>query len=84
MAEHGRAVRPGVVYVAPAGVNTLLRPGLRIELRTPPPGQFHVPGVDAAFASTATVCGPTPSVSCSPAWAATARPGCARWRTRAG
>jgi len=58
LAEHGRAMRPGVVYVAPAGVNTLLRPGLRIELRTPPPGQFHVPGVDAAFASTATVCGP--------------------------
>jgi two-component system, chemotaxis family, protein-glutamate methylesterase/glutaminase len=58
LAENGRAMRPGVVYVAPAGVNTLLRPGLRIELRTPPPGQFHVPGVDAAFASTATVCGP--------------------------
>ena len=58
LAEHGRAMRPGVVYVAPAGVNTLLRPGLRIELRTPPPGQFHVPGVDAAFASTAAVCGP--------------------------
>jgi two-component system chemotaxis response regulator CheB len=58
LAEHGREMRTGVVHVAPAGVNTLLRPGLRLELRTPPPGQFHVPGVDAAFASAATVCGP--------------------------
>lgn len=57
MAEHGRRLREGVVHVAPAGVNTLLRPGLRVELRTPPAGQFHVPGVDAAFRSTATVCG---------------------------
>ena len=58
MAQHGRRLRPGVVHVAPAGVNTLLRPGLRVELRTPPVGQFHVPGVDAAFASAAAVCGP--------------------------
>jgi two-component system, chemotaxis family, protein-glutamate methylesterase/glutaminase len=57
MAEHGHRLRPGVVHVAPAGVNTLLRPGLRIELRTPPKGQFHVPGVDAAFVSAAAVCG---------------------------
>ena len=59
MAVHGRRLRPGQVYVAPAGVNTVLRPGLRVELRTPPPGQFHVPGVDAAFTSAAAVCGPT-------------------------
>ena len=57
MAQHGRRLRPGVVHVAPAGVNTVLRPGLRVELRTPPAGQFHVPGVDAAFASAAAVCG---------------------------
>lgn len=57
MAEHGHRLRPGVVHVAPAGLNTLLRPGLRVELRTPPAGQFHVPGVDAAFSSTAAVCG---------------------------
>jgi two-component system chemotaxis response regulator CheB len=57
MAEHGRRLRPGVVHVAPAGLNTVLRPGLRVELRTPPPGQFHVPGVDAAFQSAATTCG---------------------------
>jgi two-component system chemotaxis response regulator CheB len=57
LAEHGRRLRPGVVHVAPAGLNTVLRPGLRIELRTPPAGQFHVPGVDAAFTSAAAVCG---------------------------
>ena len=57
LAEHGRRLRPGVVHVAPAGVNTVLRPGLRIELRTPPAGQFHVPGVDTAFTSAAAVCG---------------------------
>lgn len=57
MAEHGKRLLPGRVHVAPAMVNTLLRPGLRVELRTPPTGQFHVPGVDAAFASTAEVCG---------------------------
>ena len=59
MAAHGGRLRPGRVHVAPAGVNTVLRPGLRVELRTPPPGQFHVPGVDAAFTSAAAVCGPT-------------------------
>ena len=59
MAAHGHRLRPGRVHVAPAGVNTVLRPGLRVELRTPPPGQFHVPGVDAAFTSAAAVCGPT-------------------------
>jgi two-component system chemotaxis response regulator CheB len=57
MAEHGKRLRPGTVHVAPAKTNTLLRAGLRVELRTPPAGQFHVPGVDAAFASTADVCG---------------------------
>jgi two-component system, chemotaxis family, protein-glutamate methylesterase/glutaminase len=57
MAQDGRRLRPGVVHVAPAGLNTLLRPGLRVELQTPPDGQFHVPGVDAAFASAAVTCG---------------------------
>jgi two-component system chemotaxis response regulator CheB len=57
LAEHGRRLRPGFVHVAPAGLNTVLRPGLRIELRAPRPGQFHVPGVDAAFASAAATCG---------------------------
>ena len=57
LARHGHRLRAGAVQVAPAGLNTLLRPGLRTELRPPVDGQFHVPGVDAAFASTAEVCG---------------------------
>lgn len=57
MAEHGKRLLPGTVHVAPARLNTLLRPGLRVELRQPPEGQFHIPGVDAAFASAAKVCG---------------------------
>lgn len=57
LAEHGRRLQPGVVHVAPARLNTVLRPGLRVELRNPPQGQFHVPGVDATFSSTAAVCG---------------------------
>jgi two-component system, chemotaxis family, protein-glutamate methylesterase/glutaminase len=57
MAAHARRLTPGTVHVAPAGMNTVLRRGLLVELRTPPEGQFHVPGVDAAFTSAATVCG---------------------------
>jgi two-component system chemotaxis response regulator CheB len=57
MAQDGRRLLPGVVHVAPAGRNVVLRPGLRVELQTPPEGQFHVPGVDAAFASAAATCG---------------------------
>jgi two-component system chemotaxis response regulator CheB len=57
MARRGHRLQPGMVHVAPAGVNTLLGPGLRVDLTTPPAGQFHVPGVDAAFASAAATCG---------------------------
>jgi two-component system chemotaxis response regulator CheB len=57
MAEHARRLVRGTVHVAPAGMNTVLRRGLLVELRTPPEGQFHVPGVDAAFTSAATTCG---------------------------
>jgi two-component system, chemotaxis family, protein-glutamate methylesterase/glutaminase len=57
MAAHARRLAPGTVHVAPAGMNTVLRRGLLVELRTPPEGQFHVPGVDAAFTSAATTCG---------------------------
>lgn len=57
MAAHARRLTPGAVHVAPAGMNTVLRRGLLVDLRTPPEGQFHVPGVDAAFTSAATICG---------------------------
>jgi len=56
LAAEGQRLQPGTVYVAPAGYNTVLRPGLRVTLETPPPGQFHMPGVDAAFSSAAEVC----------------------------
>ncbi|MDQ1643026.1 MAG: two-component system, chemotaxis family, protein-glutamate methylesterase/glutaminase, partial [Actinomycetota bacterium] len=44
------------VYLAPAGVNTVLRPGLRVQTRPPGLTQYHVPGVDAAFVSAAATC----------------------------
>ncbi|MGN6242503.1 MAG: chemotaxis protein CheB, partial [Motilibacteraceae bacterium] len=58
VARDGDVLRPGHVLVAPAGRNTLVRPGLRVQLDVPRPGQFHVPGVDVAFVSAAAVCGP--------------------------
>lgn len=57
VAQDGDLLRPGQVLLAPAGCNTLVRPGLRVRLEPPRPGQFHVPGVDAALASAAVVCG---------------------------
>ena len=41
----------------PAGLNLAVRPGFRVELTTPPAGQYHVPGVDVTFASVARLCG---------------------------
>ncbi len=57
LAQDGQRMVPGTVYVAPTGANTVLRPGLRLALRPPGPGQFHVPGVDEAFTSAAEVYG---------------------------
>jgi two-component system chemotaxis response regulator CheB len=57
VARDGDLLRPGHVLLAPAGCNTLVRPGLRVQLEAPRPGQFHVPGVDAALASAGVVCG---------------------------
>jgi two-component system chemotaxis response regulator CheB len=56
MAQDGIRLLPGTVYIAPAGVNTLVRPGLRVQTRQPGPTQYHVPGVDAAFTSAAATC----------------------------
>jgi two-component system chemotaxis response regulator CheB len=56
MAKDGQRLEAGSVYVAPAGKNTLLGRGMRLELRDPQPGQFHVPGVDATFTSVAETC----------------------------
>ena len=56
LAHHGQRLRPGMVHVAPARKNMLVRPGLRVELHDPMPGQFHVPGIDATLASVASTC----------------------------
>jgi two-component system chemotaxis response regulator CheB len=44
------------VSIAPAGVNVIVRRGLRVELMPPLSGQFHVPGIDATFTSVAESC----------------------------
>ena len=56
LAHNGQRLRPGMVHVAPARKNTLVRPGLRVELHDPLPGQFHVPGIDATLTSVASTC----------------------------
>jgi two-component system chemotaxis response regulator CheB len=57
VAADGERLAEGTVYLAPAGLNLLVRRGHRIALVEPLPGQFHVPGVDATFASVAEECG---------------------------
>lgn len=57
VAADGERLSEGTVYLAPAGLNLLVRRGHRIALVEPSPGQFHVPGVDATFASVAQECG---------------------------
>lgn len=58
VAADGERLSPGAVYLAPAGVNLLLRAGGRVGLEQPPPQQFHVPGIDVAFSSAAALYGP--------------------------
>lgn len=57
VAVDGERIQPGQVYLAPANQNMLLRHGYRIGLEDPPPGQYHVPGVDVTFRSVAAVAG---------------------------
>jgi two-component system, chemotaxis family, protein-glutamate methylesterase/glutaminase len=57
VARDGERLVAGNVYLAPAGLNLVLRPGYRVELSSPPDGQYHVPGVDVTFASVARLCG---------------------------
>jgi two-component system chemotaxis response regulator CheB len=58
IAVDGERACSGTVYLAPSGQNLQVVPGLRLRLTAPEDGQFHVPGVDAAFSSVAEVCGP--------------------------
>jgi two-component system chemotaxis response regulator CheB len=53
LAEHGRRLVPGTVTVAPSGLNLIVHPRLRVTIHPPEAGQFHVPGIDATFASVA-------------------------------
>jgi two-component system chemotaxis response regulator CheB len=57
VAADGERLVEGTVYLAPAGLNLLVRRGHRVALVEPPQGQFHVPGVDATFGSVAEECG---------------------------
>jgi two-component system chemotaxis response regulator CheB len=57
VAVDGERLQPGQVYLAPANQNMVVRPGYRVGLADPPPGQYHVPGVDVTFRSVAQVCG---------------------------
>ena len=57
VAKSGDQVVAGSVYLAPAGLNLSLGGGYRVQLSTPPDGQYHVPGVDVTFASVARLCG---------------------------
>ena len=52
--ESGRKLEPGTVTVAPSGLNMFVHDRrLRVTCETPPPTQFHVPGIDVTFRSVA-------------------------------
>jgi two-component system chemotaxis response regulator CheB len=57
VAVDGERLQPSQVYLAPANQNMIVRPGYRVGLTDPPPGQYHVPGVDVTFRSVAQVSG---------------------------
>ncbi len=55
----GRQLQPGSVTIAPSGANLLVQDDrLRVRAAPAEPGQFHVPGIDACFASIAEAVGP--------------------------
>jgi two-component system chemotaxis response regulator CheB len=49
----GKRLSPGTVTVAPSGLNLTVHERLRVTTSEPEPGQYHVPGIDATFASVA-------------------------------
>ena len=55
MAVDGARLLPGTVVVAPSRTNTLVGRGMRTCAEPVGDGQWHVPGVDQAFASAAQV-----------------------------
>lgn len=52
VAVHGELLRPGVVYIGPAGIHLKLGPGLRVKL-DPDPVTIHRPSADQLFFSMA-------------------------------
>jgi two-component system chemotaxis response regulator CheB len=53
LGEHGKRLSKGGVTIAPGGVNFLIHEHLRVTTETPPPSQYHVPGIDVTFTSAA-------------------------------
>lgn len=53
----GDRLTPGTVTVAPSGGNLVVDDGLRVSVRDPSPGQYHVPGIDVTLAAVADACG---------------------------
>lgn len=53
MGATGKRLTPGTITVAPSGLNLLVRDHLRVVCEPAPERQFHVPGIDASFASVA-------------------------------
>jgi two-component system chemotaxis response regulator CheB len=49
----GKRLSPGTVTVAPSGLNLIVHEHFRVTMQTPPATQYHVPGIDATFASVA-------------------------------
>jgi two-component system chemotaxis response regulator CheB len=56
---HGKRLARGVVTVAPSGANFVIHDHLRATAHVPPPGQHHVPSIDATFESVASAYGPS-------------------------
>lgn len=54
----GKRLQPGVITVAPSGLNLVVHEHLRVTTHTPPATQYHVPGIDATFNSVADTFGP--------------------------
>ena len=77
MAQDGRRLMPGVVHVAPAGLNTVLRPGCGSGCRPRRTGSSTCPGSTLPSPALRRRAARRRSACCSPAWAATAPPGCA-------
>ena len=51
LGDHGKRLQPGVVTIAPGGLNLLVHESFRVTTQQPPPTQYHVPGIDATFTS---------------------------------